>query len=913
MPRVSAATAILRRLRAEPGVVAFVFVLVAVTSLAVAAAPRLFDRLSDEGLRYAIARGTPAQRDIELATFANRTGSSDLSGIEALQARLRERFPAGVDRLIGEQRYLVDSVRLHLDAPPNYDTFITLHLRDGFDANVEWVAGRPPAPLSRLDAGAPPTYEVGIAEATAAETKLAVGMTVATKIDPADPLLRFVFPRPTDPVEIRVAGIFRPLDPGSPFWSGDAGAIGPVIGGTADRPIVYALGIIAPEAYADLSALGLPLGVRYRYLIDPARLDASQLDPVVADLKKLRATIPGSDAAVRTGLADILERYVRERSAAGATISVAVVGPLGVAVGAIGLVAILVIRRRRQNLVLSRGRGASSGQLLAAQLVEGVLLTLPASLLAFAVAVAVIPSRPNRLSILAAGVVAAATTFVLLAATWPIARRPRRLLEREEVSADRISPRRMVFEVLVVALALAGTWLLRQRGLSGAAGGGLDPFLAASPILVGIAVALLTIRLYPLPVRALGWLAARGRGLVPPLALREIGRHPTAAYLPLLVLTLTVAVGTFASAVSTTIERGQVVASWQDVGADYRIWVPAGGALSSNIDLSTTEGVTGVAAALDPGTTSIYALDGTPGSTRFVAFDARAYRSVLVSSPFADAVPDALLAEPPSGAGVGTEERPVPVLASSPRPSGIQAVAEGGTFDLVLSSKRVRAVVVASADAFPGVPTGQPFVVAPRAWIVAAVGEGIARPTALLVGGGPQARAAIETTVHRQSASAVVTSRHTQYASMHDAPLVAGVVAGFGASLVAALAYAMLAVVATVILDAQRRAREIGFLRTLGVTDRQVAALTLVEHGVPVVVALAVGTVLGIVVAWLLEPGLGLDAFIGPDATVRLGVSWPAVAGVAVVVVVVVFAGVLGSAWLARRLDLGRVLRIGEE
>jgi putative ABC transport system permease protein len=909
---LSAAASILRRLRAEPGVVAFVFVLVAVTSLAVAAAPRLFDRLADEGLRYAITRGTPAQRDIELATFANRTGSSDLSGVEALQDRLRSRFPSGVDRLIGEQRYLLDSVRLHLDAPPNYDTFVTLHLRDRFDENIEWVDGRPPAAVGPPEVDAPPAYEVGIAEASAAETKLAVGMTVATKIDPTDPLLRFVFPRPTGPVEIRVVGIFRPLDPGSSYWSGDAGAIGPVIGGTADRPIAYALGILAPEAYDDLSALGLPLGVRYRYQVDPARLDASQLDSVVTDLRKLRATIPGSDAAVRTGLADLLDRYIRERSAAGATISVAVVGPLGVAVGAIGLVAILVIRRRRPILVLSRGRGASSGQLLIAQLVEGVLLTAPASLLAFAVAVAVIPSRPNGLSILAAGVVAAATTFVLLAATWPVARRPRRLLEREEVSAGRTSPRRIVFEALIVGLALAGTWLLRQRGLSGAPRG-LDPFLAASPVLVGIAVALLTIRLYPLPVRALGWLAARGRGLVPPLALREIGRHPTAAYLPLLVLTLTVAVGTFASAVSTTIQRGQVVASWQDVGADYRVWVPSGGALSSNVDLSATDGVTGIAAALDPGTTSIYALDGSPGSTRFVALDAPAYRSILASSPFADAVPDALLAEPPSGGGVGTEARPVPVLASSPRPSGIQAVGKGGTFDIVLSSKRVRAVVVASADAFPGVPAGQPFVIAPRSWIVAAVGEGIARPTTLLVGGGPEARAAIESTVHRQSASAVITSRHTQYASMHDAPLVAGVVAGFGVSLVAALAYAMLAVVATVILDAQRRAREIGFLRTLGVTDRQVAALTLVEHGVPVIVALAVGTTLGLVVAWLLEPGLGLGAFIGPGAVVRLGVSWPAVATVALVVVVVVLAGVLGSAWLARRLDLGRVLRIGEE
>ena len=117
-----------------------------------------------------------------------------------------------------------------------------------------------------------------------------------------------------------------------------------------------------------------------------------------------------------------------------------------------------------------------------------------------------------------------------------------------------------------------------------------------------------------------------------------------------------------------------------------------------------------------------------------------------------------------------------------------------------------------------------------------------------------------------------------------------------------------------VVLHAQRRSREVAFLRTLGLTERQVAGLTVVEQGLPVILALAVGIALGLGLAWLLEPGIDLAAFSGPGAPVapagrlalrrgrrrrRSSPSWPLAVAL--------------SSWLARRLDLGHALRIGEE
>ena len=65
---VAPVVALLRRLRAERSVVILLFVLVAITSLAVAAGPRLFNRVSDDGLRYAAAHSTAAQRNLQFVS-----------------------------------------------------------------------------------------------------------------------------------------------------------------------------------------------------------------------------------------------------------------------------------------------------------------------------------------------------------------------------------------------------------------------------------------------------------------------------------------------------------------------------------------------------------------------------------------------------------------------------------------------------------------------------------------------------------------------------------------------------------------------------------------------------------------------------------------------------------------------------
>jgi len=119
-----------------------------------------------------------------------------------------------------------------------------------------------------------------------------------------------------------------------------------------------------------------------------------------------------------------------------------------------------------------------------------------------------------------------------------------------------LSPRRLAVDALVVLLSTLGAYLLRRRGLT-EEGGGFDPYLAAVPLLVGLAAGILALRLYPLPVRLLAAAASRRRDLVPALAFRRVAREHGVTAAPLLVLLLGVSVSVFAAAMGATLAEAQ--------------------------------------------------------------------------------------------------------------------------------------------------------------------------------------------------------------------------------------------------------------------------------------------------------------------------------------------------------------------
>ena len=79
------------------------------------------------------------------------------------------------------------------------------------------------------------------------------------------------------------------------------------------------------------------------------------------------------------------------------------------------------------------------------------------------------------------------------------------------------------------------------------------------------------LRLYPLAIRGLLALSARGTGATGFVALSRAARSSLTGALPAFALVLALSLATFAGMVSQGIARGETTASWHATGADVVI------------------------------------------------------------------------------------------------------------------------------------------------------------------------------------------------------------------------------------------------------------------------------------------------------------------------------------------------------
>jgi putative ABC transport system permease protein len=935
---------LLRRLGTERGVILLIFVLVTGTSFVFAAAPRLFNRVSDDALQYAVRVASPVQRSIS-ASLTGAIGATPSDGVDPIRKRgdkVAAQFSPAITNVISDRLLRFTSVRMDAIDPPSYDTRLLLRYQDGLTDRTTLLSGRWPVdhavPLQTIavssgsnqpppPSGPPAVFEAAISTAAADEVGIELGDHLGVRLDGSDPSIRGL-PVTLAPTEIEIVGLFQPNDENDPYWFADTDLLHAVQHGNPDEPIAWVTAYVPPEMYPSLASSQLPFQYEWRYPTSPERFESDEVPQLQSDLRRLgvNAGAAASGATqtidIRTGLPGILEGFATERALTETVLSIATLGPFGLAAGAIAMVALLLVRRRRPTLALARGRGASGLLVLGTQLWEGVLVTGTAALLGLGLAVWAVPARSSPLSVELAVAVAVLATFLLIAASWSTARRPLGNLERDDTPIRAVTARRLVVEATVVFLALAATLLLRQRGLAAptAAGGAgaatgasagtasINPLLAAVPVLAGLAAGILALRLYPFPIRALGWLAARRRDFVPVLGLRTVARHPGAANLPLLVLLLTAAFGAFASTLSASIDRGQLTASYLKVGADFRIERIGLGSMPAVEQLEAVPGVESVARGLVDETASFASTVGQRASIYMAAIEPDTYAAVVAGSPAEPHWPAVFSAAP--GASPGTADDPIPAILSNRMPVGSAHLEIGDTFRTNLVGQTLVFRLVERRDTFPGLDQRTAFAVAPLPWVQAAFdhprGAGV-----MWIRAATDIRPGLVSAISSAGAAARVISRYDAFAALRDAPLEAVISTGYTAALIVAGIYMALAIVGAMVLSAAGRTRDLAYLRTLGVTGRQSLGLTVMEHGPPVLIALIPGIALGIGIALLVEPGLGLATFVGVSG-VPLYVDWVALAAMSVVLIIVVGAAVALGTWLARRVRPADALRIGE-
>lgn len=920
-----AAAFLLNRYRTELGPMLLLALIVAVTAFLAAAGPRLFNRVADDGLRRDVVRAQSAERNLELGQIGTLTGGAGLEPIADMAPRLQAQLPETVRGLIAGSTYWAESANWSVINPPRqWPTWLRFRFPEGVDERITYVDGRAPTGATTTIPGQRGTLPGEPEDATVFEAALAteiastLGVRVGDRLEMQPDTGDFMVGAISSPVRAAadVVGLYTVDDPADEFWMNDSSLELPtVIVISPDLSLLYGTALLSPDAYAPLIGNGLPARYAWRYFVDPARMDAGLLDDLRTDLRQMQTRYPpfvttmldAGLTTLRTSLLRLVEDFDDERRTAEAVLVTAALGPAAVASAAVALVALLMVHRRRRAVTLVRGRGGSVPQLLGSHLVEGLLVATPPAALAYVAATALVDARASAWSPIAAALVAGCATLILVLTVLRPATAPLREVEREEPTAARVSPRRIAFEALVVVLAAGGAYLLRQRGLAGGSAAGelegVDPLLAAVPALIGLAVGLVTVRLYPLPVRAAGWLAQSWRGMVPALGLRRAARTGDVGSLPLIVLLVTVAIGAFSSTIFITVERGQAAAAWQEVGADLAM-MPGTRPFPSDFDGATLPGVEAAARMH----VDVASLGGRAGArVQLNALDTPSYATVTNGTGADPSLPAAMVAAPDS-------EAPIPaILSQAAAASGPRPLRTGDEVELLVSARLTTLRVAAIRDSFPGIDPGATWLVLPLEALRAQVGDRAFAASVIFLRAPGASADSVQAAMDEILPATEVTGRAEALTELHAGPLVRGVGIGFVIAVMVAIAYAALATTAAHVLVAAVRSRETAHLRTLGMTPRSLVALAAIEHGPAVVAATIIGVALGVGIAWFVAPGLDLAGLIGSPIDVALVVDWGVVGLLLAALVIVLAIGIGLSTWIGRRADLAGATRQGIE
>ncbi|MDN3352076.1 FtsX-like permease family protein [Actinomadura sp. DC4] len=875
-----------RTARAQWAALLTLGLLVLITSFLADAGPRTLVAGYDRAARDTVAGAPPGGTDLVAAAELRPVAPSD--------ERIRARFPAstadGLARLDRQWRGMFPPVLRKTIVTADHAAatdFMSLTGRTeklalAYSAtaggHVRYVAGRAPG-------GPEPGFRLEAAFPVRAAQRLGVkaGDVLTTVTQPA--------------LSVRITGLFTPADPGQAYWPSHHPYTDAEIQKMPDgSEIVRATAVVGPDGYRALAAqTPFHIALTWTYTPGPGRVTADTAPALAADVQRAgealaNARVDAAGPLLSTRFDDLLEDFVRRLHTAQTLLSLSLAGLFAAALGVLALAVRLLLTRMDTALSTQAARGASRTQLAGLAGGLAALVTLPAAVAGPALSALLVPGPAQAVSL--AAVVAPAVLAIALPAA--VAGRTRR--------APRTGHRRLVAEALLVALAVAGTYVLRRRGLTTETwAAGVDPYLSAVPALLAVALGLLLLRVLPYPLRLAGWFLARGRSAAPFVGVARAARQEATAVLPLVVLLLAVTVIGFGSTVSTSLARAQRIATYESVGGDARADVLSmDPALVARVRRSP-----GVRASVPVQTIDAARLlsqGDVVDELTAIGVDLDAYRRMMAGTG----------ARIPGWPATRPGE-PVPALFS---PAASKAARAG---DLGISTDYGQRLPVRDAGtvaAFPGRNPSDQYVLVPADALARATGGGNTGSVSIFVRGdhidvGALRRASAQTTLGDAGASAVTT-----YAMTHDAftqgELGRLVGRGFGFTGVLVACYGTLAVLVILFAGARARGRTVSYLRTLGLSRRQARLMALTEIAPALFAAAVAGWLLGLVLPGLLGPAIDLRPYTGGFPVTRYRPDLAGAAALAGGLLVFAALAVLIDAVTAARRGLGGVLRIGD-
>lgn len=898
-------TLILRRARRDLAILLVWLALVAFAVLLAVAQPRLLQQTVDAGARQAVASAGSNTNVLVSMTVSPHADdfppSLNPTKISDLRAAIPGRLPPALRAVYGSSTLAVVGPQTRLAAVNG----VAPTVAQPVSVQVALITPKDRAGLSVAQGTLPATapgkpIDVVLSAANAKASGLSVGSVATVSTIPVSSAITG-----GDHLKLRVVGIVSEKAGTEKNWT-DVGTVGtPEIPKTASSPIQITLLTDQSGLERASKAYSNSFKATVRVRLDSAKFTAAREAAVSDEL----AVLASHDEHLAAGLSAqvsvisqytlALGEYPQQQRAAIAQVSIMVAGVLGVAAAVLLLVSRMLVNRRAADLSLERARGVSLPEVFWRTFAElGVVSVLGAGV-GLVVARALVPGplvQPALLVLvlLVALLAVPVQTILLVRGTWTGRRVPANRSDRLDLER-RDRARRIAVELSIVALAIAAFVSLATRGLLETTTDGIDPLLASAPLLLAAVVAIVVLRIYRWPVQLASSAGRRSRGALGLLA--AVRAQRSIAILPLLALSLAVALAVAGGLLATTVSAGQQTASWQRTGADVRVNTAA-----------TAEQMTAIASRPSITATALRSQAGlqlrlsTGTNFATVLSIDKSYPDFVASLPQAGASPSdvallrKLLAASPSGGAL-----PVVVGADLARQITDSDV---GFYD---GLKFIHIKVVGVTDYGPSGYLGSPFMYVNRATLAEMLGK--QQTTNIVLINGPGAAHAAKTL---DAPASAVHSRAGWLAARTHLALVSGVNQAIGLATLSTLLLTILALLITVLSGARERGRSLGLIRTLGLPARLGWWLALAELA-PVLIASLVGGVLaGTAIVLLLEPALGLRNLSGGTANPAPQISLGFIAGLVGVAVGLLLVAVLIEIAVRRRDRLSEVLRVGE-
>ncbi|HMI26566.1 MAG TPA: hypothetical protein VK594_18945 [Streptosporangiaceae bacterium] len=788
-------------------------------------------------------------------------------------------------------------------APPQ----LQVSYRTSFTGFARLVAGT-------FSGGRVPPGAVGVAATT--QTAARFGM---------HPGSRLTLAAPSGPVTLFVTGIVRPRQAGSTFWRQDATPVKPALEQPdPNSPLFWAGGVIAdPDQFGAFQGAfgGTGLALQLEFPLTAGGMNADQVHGLYNSLNRATAVTPtlagalapaAESLTVSSPLLPDLALFLGTQAAVETVLLLLFVSLVVVGAAVILLAALMLVARRQGELAILRARGGSLWQVAGLTLRGAVVAAGPGVLIGAALAVAVVPGSvvpgggaPAGWPLAGIAILAALAGPAVIA-VWQHRRpappaNPALITTAETRSTGPARRwRRLVAEVTAIAASVAGLVVLHDQGVpAGGSGFGINLYLAIVPVLVAVPVVVVMLRLYPLIIRGLLALSARGTGATGFVALSRAARSTLTGALPAFALVLTLSLATFAGMVSQGIARGEITASWHVAGADVMIQAGPGSGPVAPAAVTAIGAVRGVRHATEVWNTSWFTSFGQPISVS--AVDPASYAAVVAGTPFPPFPAGRIGAAAPSR--VLPPGAVVPVLAS-PSAAAILGT-RPNQLDTLAATEPLTVRVVGTVSETPAQLSGGPFVIMPLLRLPGPAGA--PAPNLLLATGSAIDHTRLTAVADRVIPGNVTTFRTGVLASLASSPLQHGAGLLITLTIATAAALGLFVVILALALGSAERGITLARLTVMG--HERTAGLVMAEAMPAVLAAVVAGMVCALALPAVVGPAINLSAFTGTSIPVQLQPDALALGLPAVIIGVLALAALAAEARSLRRRDVSGVLR----